>query len=294
MVTLVWGRQFKVTRVTPTSVRVVLGETKGTRYVERGEVEKAFVALNEKGALSIEELRHFAPRTASYAAALLVRVPGVGWDPTRRALISSAVAAKLSEAGEAPQVKVSSGGSATAGVAPAPSPEAPLSLDALWSEQAGEVLGVWQGLNPMVQREIAAMALADVAQTLRLVKTCESPPEQLLAARLLAVARSVALVDDFELEPQHVVRTRSGEVRVDLLARGRVGGSAVNLAVECDGHTYHGTAAQAARDRQRDRDLRLEGYNVVRFSAMEIMEDPEECALEVFRQMLAPLQPGRR
>ncbi len=131
------------------------------------------------------------------------------------------------------------------------------------------------------------MALADISQSLRILGTCESPPEQLLTARLFSVARSVSMVEDFELEPQHPVQTRTGQVRVDLLARGKVGGATVNLAVECDGHTYHKTKEQAARDRQRDRDLRLEGYDVVRFAATEIMDDPEECALEVFRQMLA-------
>lgn len=287
MTTLVWGRQFEVTRVTATSIRVSLEETKGTRYVGRAEMEKTLAALNEKGALTIEEVRHFAPQTASYVAALMVRLPGVTWDGTNRKLVTRA------DAGAPQDVGSSTSGASVAGPA-APTTQTrpvstanPISFDALWAEQPGEVHSVWRKLNPMVQTELAAMALADVSQTLRMLRTCESPPEQLLAARLFSVARSVSIVEDFELEPQHPVHTRTGQVRVDLLARGKVDGFTVNLAVECDGHTYHKTKEQAARDRQRDRDLRLEGYDVVRFAATEIMDDPEECALEVFRQMLA-------
>ena len=250
-------------------------------------MEKTLAALNEKGTLTIEEVRYFAPKTASYVATLMVCLPGVTWDGASRKLVTRAGAGAPQGVGSS-----TSGTSAAGPVAPATqtrqvSTGNSISFDALWAEQTGEVLSVWQKLNPMVQRELAAMALADVSQTLRMLRTCESPPEQLLAARLFSVARSVSMVEDFDLEPQHPVHTRTGQVRVDLLARGKVGGSTVNLAVECDGHTYHKTKEQAARDRQRDRDLRLEGYDVVRFAATEIMDDPEECALEVFRQMLA-------
>jgi len=270
--TLAWGRPFQVVSITPTSIRVFLRETKGVRYVQRVEMEKTLAALKEKGSLTIEEVRYLAPKTSSYVAALLARVPGVSWDGAKRRLVTVTAGDTREAAAEPRQARAA----------------IPLSLDALWAEQAGEVWGVWQKLNPMVQRELAAMALADVSQTLQIVRTCGSPPEQLLAARLLSVARSVSMVEDFELEPQHHVQTRTGQVRVDLLVTGKVGGTFVRLAVECDGHTYHGkTSEQAAHDRQRDRDLRLEGYDVVRFAATEIMDDPEECALEVFRQMLA-------
>jgi very-short-patch-repair endonuclease len=286
--TLAWTRPFQVVSVTPTSIRVFLRETKGVRYVQRVEMEKTLAALNEKGSLTIEEVRYLAPKTSSYVAALVARVPGVTWDGAKRRLVT-ATAGDTREAAAGSSYAPLASGPAMSLAQPRQARAAiPVSLDALWTEQAGEVLGVWQKLNPMVQRELAAMALADVSQTLQIVRTCESPPEQLLAARLLSVARSVSMVEDFELEPQHHVQTRTGQVRVDLLVTGRVGGTFVRLAVECDGHTYHGkTNEQAAHDRQRDRDLRLEGYDVVRFAATEIMDDPEECALEVFRQMLA-------
>jgi len=213
MTTLVWGRQFQLTRVTATSIRVSLGETKGTRYVERAEMEKTLAALNEKGALTIEEVRYFAPKTASYVAALMVCLPGVTWDGVSRKLVTRAGAGAPQGVGSS-----TSGTSAADPVAPATrtkqvSTGNPVFFDALWAEQAGEVLSVWQKLNPMVQRELAAMALADVSQTLRMLRTCESPPEQLLAARLFSVARSVSMVEDFDLEPQHPVHARTGLCR---------------------------------------------------------------------------------
>ncbi|RJQ12093.1 MAG: DUF559 domain-containing protein [Bacillota bacterium] len=75
---------------------------------------------------------------------------------------------------------------------------------------------------------------------------------------------------------------------MDFLVTGQVKGRFVRLAVESDGHTYHDkTKEQAARDRRRDCALKLAGYDVIRFAGSEILEDPESCALEVFRQVPA-------
>ena len=74
----------------------------------------------------------------------------------------------------------------------------------------------------------------------------------------------------------------------DFLVKGNIDGVPVSLLVECDGHAYHDrTPEQAARDRQRDRSLKLTDYEVIRFTASEITSDPEGCALEVFSQMVA-------
>lgn len=139
MTTLVWGRQFDVTRVTATSIRVSLGETKGTRYVERAEMEKTLAVLNERGALTIEEVRYFAPQTASYVAALMVRLPGVTWDGASRKLVTRTGAGTARDAGSS-----TSGTSAVDPATPATqtrqvSTANPISFDALWAEQPGEV-----------------------------------------------------------------------------------------------------------------------------------------------------------
>jgi len=183
MATLVWGRQFQVTRVTVTSIQVSLRETKGTRYVARVEMEKTLAALNEKGALTIEEVRYFAPKTASYVAALMVGLPGVTWDGASRKLVTRAGAGAPQGVGSSTSGTSAAGPAVSATQTRAVTTASPISFDALWTEQAGEALSIWQKLNPMVQRELAAMALADISQSLRILGTCESPPEQLLAAR---------------------------------------------------------------------------------------------------------------
>jgi hypothetical protein len=51
------------------------------------------------------------------------------------------------------------------------------------------------------------------------------------------------------------------------------------IIVEVDGHDYHErTKEQAARDRQRDRDLMLDGYKVIRFTGSEIYNNHSKCA----------------
>lgn len=56
------------------------------------------------------------------------------------------------------------------------------------------------------------------------------------------------------------------------------------LIVECDGHDFHErTKEQAARDRKRDRDLSLKGYDVFRFTGSEIWRDPIKCAGDVIQ-----------
>lgn len=54
------------------------------------------------------------------------------------------------------------------------------------------------------------------------------------------------------------------------------------LVIECDGHDFHEkTKEQAKRDKQRDRDCLLAGYNVMRFTGSEIYNDVEKCIQEI-------------
>lgn len=55
------------------------------------------------------------------------------------------------------------------------------------------------------------------------------------------------------------------------------------LIVECDGHHFHErTREQATRDKARDRDLILKGYDVFRFTGSELWRDPWQSAEQVF------------
>jgi very-short-patch-repair endonuclease len=46
-----------------------------------------------------------------------------------------------------------------------------------------------------------------------------------------------------------------------------------NLVVEIDGATYHSSPEAVARDRQRDADIRREGYSIVRIPAQVVFSD---------------------
>lgn len=65
--------------------------------------------------------------------------------------------------------------------------------------------------------------------------------------------------------------------RVDLLLKW--GGR--ELVVECDGYEWHQSKEQFAKDRQRDRILVSAGYEVMRFTGKELLEDVAKCVIEV-------------
>lgn len=59
-------------------------------------------------------------------------------------------------------------------------------------------------------------------------------------------------------------------------------GKCSRVIVECDGHDFHEkTKEQAAKDKSRDRALKMLGYDVLRFAGSEIWADPTKCAMEV-------------
>lgn len=275
--TLVWSRQFTIVGVASDLISLRVQQTKRMKDVGKAQLQRTLAELKENGILALQDVRAYAPDTSSYVAALLVQVPGVTWDKAKKSLLF----------GGAPMARPP----ASPAKIPSGRPRAPtgqVSFDTSWTQQGSKVLRSWRKLPLEVQREIAAIAMAEAAYVVREMEACDSPPEQLLASRLLSEARSVSLVEDFELRPQHRVQTRDGPLHADFLVKGSIDGVPVSLLVECDGHTYHDrTKEQAAKDRQRDRSLKLTDYEVIRFTASEIMSDPEGCALETFSQMRA-------
>lgn len=52
--------------------------------------------------------------------------------------------------------------------------------------------------------------------------------------------------------------------------------------IECDGHDFHErTKQQAAKDRQRDRQIQSAGHPILRFTGSEICRDPLGCAAQI-------------
>ncbi|KAA5612568.1 DUF559 domain-containing protein [Rhodovastum atsumiense] len=84
---------------------------------------------------------------------------------------------------------------------------------------------------------------------------------------------AAALAADAELRPlfafnQTVPTRRGGHPRVDLLWQ------AGRLVVEIDGYADHATREAFRRDRQRDYELAISGYLVLRLTAEEVLADP--------------------
>lgn len=57
-----------------------------------------------------------------------------------------------------------------------------------------------------------------------------------------------------------------------------------NLIIECDGHEeHHSTKAKVAYDNKRTIDMKLKGYDVIRFSGTQLFCDPMWCAEKAMR-----------
>lgn len=55
------------------------------------------------------------------------------------------------------------------------------------------------------------------------------------------------------------------------------------LIIECDGYDYHHTEKkQIEHDYERENNLKINGYDVIRFTGSQIYKNPLKCAQEVF------------
>lgn len=124
----------------------------------------------------------------------------------------------------------------------------------------------------------------------------ESPLEQIFLETLLVIHmvmfRGMPPVNTpgennrVSLEPRFGIKTQYqvGRYRADFLL---VGFNGAAIIVECDGHNFHErTKEQAARDRQRDRDLQAAGFIVLRFTGSELWADPMKCGREAITVLL--------
>lgn len=100
----------------------------------------------------------------------------------------------------------------------------------------------------------------------RLARMCESPMEEVFLRAAYPILREYS-----PIEPQY----RIGPYFVDFAL------PAVNVIVEIDGHAFHSTKEQLARDMHRQRVLCREGWMVLRFTGSEIYANPHLCAREV-------------
>ena len=100
--------------------------------------------------------------------------------------------------------------------------------------------------------------------------------------RLIAAENRTATVTRSELEERFLTLVRAADLpdpevnawlcgyEVDFLWR------AQQRVIEVDGHAYHSTRQATTRDRRKDDDLESAGYRVTRFTADQILHDPED------------------
>ncbi len=95
---------------------------------------------------------------------------------------------------------------------------------------------------------------------------------------LETVARLALRAAGLRVEPGVMV-PMVGEV--DLIVEGRV-------VVELDGFAYHSGRREFDEDRRRDRELALQGYTVLRFTARDVLHDCDRVVATVRAALAAP------
>lgn len=131
----------------------------------------------------------------------------------------------------------------------------------------------------------------------RLISKTESPLERLFLAALSRHLADVEGGSDHDMlcrigRRSYLVETQTviagpneggPEYRVDIAFDDCVGSQVV---VELDGHDFHErTKEQAKSDRQRDRNLQLWGFKILRYTGSEVYADPYGCAEDLVRHL---------
>lgn len=91
------------------------------------------------------------------------------------------------------------------------------------------------------------------------------------------------LVADLGSDGMFYQQVKVGSFRLDFAivqTHARHGGP-IMVAAEVDGHDYHSSKEQLARDKSRDREITANGWHILRFTGSEIHADPLGCAQEL-------------
>lgn len=54
------------------------------------------------------------------------------------------------------------------------------------------------------------------------------------------------------------------------------------IIIECDGYEFHKTKKQMSSDYERETNLKLDGYDIIRFTGSQIYNEPLECIKKVY------------
>lgn len=154
-----------------------------------------------------------------------------------------------------------------------------------------------------LDEQLARLRNSFVSEREKIAAICESPIELKLAEAMQIYSLQIPCIWRLEnaskvfgglsmrteIAPQLKINSLVFEktYRVDfaIMHRHRYG-MCSRLIVECDGHNFHErTKEQAARDRQKDRDIQSVGWKILRFTGSEIYADADLCADQIFTQI---------
>ena len=90
-----------------------------------------------------------------------------------------------------------------------------------------------------------------------------------------------------EIEAQENIEIDNKVYRVDFIIRSVIVGCEEKyfkkpLVIELDGHDYHSNKKQMQHDYERENQLKLNGYDVMRFTGSQIFEHPIMCVKKVY------------
>ena len=125
------------------------------------------------------------------------------------------------------------------------------------------------------------------------LKGCESPIERRLAVAMAEHLNCRKVIrgeikynlDIVAIDSQKELFVEGKLVRVDfyIAVYNEKTHQGTQFIIECDGHDFHEkTKEQATRDKQRDRLLMSNGFNVMHFTGSEIFNNTSTCVKEIY------------
>ncbi len=151
----------------------------------------------------------------------------------------------------------------------------------------------WQFCNMSITKEsYQNLAFLNMSDFLESINTyCKSPIEKIfyMAYCLMDFDINEGKYRYLTLYPQKEVNVGNKKYYLDFCFIAEDCGyeSDYKLAIECDGHDFHEkTKEQVIRDNERTLDLKMAGYDLLRFSGSQIYNEPFKCAAKTMKYIL--------
>lgn len=126
-------------------------------------------------------------------------------------------------------------------------------------------------------------------------KCCISPIEQIyyFTYTLMDYDVNEGKRPSMAILPQHKVEANGNIYYLDFYFDAKTCGYGVDykLAIECDGHDFHEKSKkQVAHDNERALNLKMAGYDILRFSGSQIYKEPFKCVLQTMNYILSKVE----